>query len=277
MNPSASRVLLTGARGGIGQAMAQALRTRGVEVLGVSRHADSASQPNSAGITWVVADLTTPDGVATVAQAAAQWGANVVVHAAGLPAFGPLASTTPQQMEQVLRCNLLAPMALTQALLPHLARAPQARVVFVGSALGRIGLPGFALYGASKAGLHGFAEALRREWADTNIRVQILAPRSTRTAFNSPAVTAYNEATGAAMDSPQDVAQALLDLLEGGHAERFMGWPERLAVRLNAWAGPLLDSVFRKHSRYLNQIAPTPTPTPSSKPTPTPAPSRSPS
>ena len=70
-------------------------------------------------------------------------------------------------MQAVLQANLLAPMLLTQALLPHLLRQPRAQVVFVGSALGRIGLPGFSVYGASKAGLHGFAEALRRELADT--------------------------------------------------------------------------------------------------------------
>ena len=113
-------------------------------------------------------------------------------------------------MQAVLQANLLAPMLLTQALLPHLRGQPRAQVVFVGSALGRIGLPGFSVYGASKSGLHGFAEALRRELAGTPVRVQILAPRSTRTDFNGPAVDAYNRATGTAMDRPEVVAEALL-------------------------------------------------------------------
>lgn len=250
-------MLLTGASGGIGQAMTLALQARGCAVLGVSR------QPQRGGPTWLAADLTSTQGVAEVSQAAAAWGANVLVHAAGQPAFGSLADTTPEQMDQVLRCNLWAPMALTRALLPHLAQQPQARVVFVGSVLARIGVPGFSLYGASKAGLHGFAEALRRELADTAVRVQILAPRGTRTAFNSRAVTAYNDATGSAMDPPDAVAQALLALLAGADAERFIGWPERLALRLNALAAPLLDAAFRKHSRHLRQAAAlhgTPTP-----------------
>jgi short-subunit dehydrogenase len=241
-----ARVLLTGAGGGIGRAMVQTLQDAGAAVLGVGRGA-AATRP--AGTSWLQADLTTDIGVAEIARAAADWGANVVVHAAGVPAFGPLSATPAAQMQAVLHANLLAPMRLTQALLPQLRRLPLAQVVFVGSALGRIGLPGFSVYGASKAGLHGFAEALRRELADTPVRVQILGPRSTRTGFNNAAVEAYNRATGTAMDTPEAVAAALLQLIESEAAERFLGFPERLAVRLNGLLGALLDGSFSRHRR----------------------------
>jgi short-subunit dehydrogenase len=132
-----------------------------------------------------------------------------------------------------------------------LLRQPRAQIVFVGSALGRIGLPGFSVYGASKAGLHGFAEALRRELNGTPVRVQILGPRSTRTGFNDAAVEAYNRATGTAMDRPEAVAAALLQLIESEAAERFLGFPERLAVRLNGVLGAWLDGSFAKHRRSL--------------------------
>jgi short-subunit dehydrogenase len=160
-------------------------------------------------------------------------------------------------MQAVLQANLLAPMQLTQALLPQLQRQPRAQIVFVGSALGRIGLPGFSLYTASKAGLHGFAEALRRELADTPVRVQLLAPRSTRTAFNDAATESYNRATGTASDSPQQVAQALLALIGSEAAERYIGWPERLGVRLGGAFPPLLDSSFKKHRDQLAAVSPT--------------------
>jgi short-subunit dehydrogenase len=251
MKAADARVLLTGASGGIGRAMAQALQGAGAAVLGVGR---AAASPMAPGMDWVQADLTTATGVTTVAAAAADWRANVVVHAAGVPAFGPLAGASPAQMQAVLQANLLAPMQLTQALLPQLRRLPQAQIVFVGSALGRIGLPGFSVYGASKAGLHGFAEALRRELADTSVQVQILGPRSTRTAFNGAAVEAYNQATGTAMDTPAAVAAALLRLIETEAAERFLGFPERLAVRLNGVLGALLDGSFAKHRRSLPAV-----------------------
>jgi short-subunit dehydrogenase len=239
-----ARVLLTGAQGGIGRAMAEALRGAGATVLGVGRGAGPGP--------WVQADLATVDGLAAVTGAATTFGANVVVHAAGVPAFGALSTLTPEQIDRVVRLNLLVPMQLTQALLPRLRTLPQAQIVFVGSALGRIGLPGFSAYGASKAGLHGFAEALRRELADTGVKVQILGPRSTRTAFNDAAVEAYNRATGTAMDSPEVVASALLALIEGEAAERFIGFPERLGVRLNGVLGARLDGSFRRHRRHLS-------------------------
>jgi short-subunit dehydrogenase len=245
-----ARVLLTGASGGIGQASARALQQAGARLMGVGR-AD-ASGPG--GMDWVRADLGTAAGLAAVTEAAADWGANVLVHAAGVPCFGPLRAVPPVQLQAVLQTNLLAPMLLTQRLLPHLLRQPRAQVVFVGSALGRIGLPGFSVYGASKAGLHGFAEALRRELNGSSVRVQILGPRSTRTAFNDPAVEVYNQETGTAMDGPEAVAAALLALIENEAAERFLGFPERLAVRLNGLLGALLDGSFVQHRRSLPAV-----------------------
>ena len=246
-----ARVLLTGAGGGIGGATAQVLRAAGAQVMGVGRAPESAQPEVSA---WVCADLGTEAGIATTTAAAAAWRANVVVHAAGVPGFGALPAVSAGRLEEVLRVNLLAPIRLTQSLLPHLLREPRAQVVFVGSALGRIGLPGFSVYGASKAGLHGFAEALRRELADTPVRVQILGPRSTRTALNAAAVEQYNRATGTAMDRPEVVAEALLRLIESGDAERFLGFPERFAVRLNGLVGAWLDSAFASHRRSLRAL-----------------------
>ncbi len=256
MKTAGARVLLTGAGGGIGQAMAQALLQAGALVLGVGRGAQGPALPALAGtdLPWVQADLTTAQGVAAVAAAAASWRANVVVHAAGLPAFGPLAALPATQLHATLQTNLLAPMLLTQALLPQLLRQPQAQVVFVGSALGRIGVPGFSVYGASKAGLHGFAEALRRELAGTVVRVQTLAPRSTRTGFNSAAADAFNRATGTASDMPEIVARALVELIDSDAAERYIGWPERLAVRLNGVLGGLMDGGFNRHRQELQAL-----------------------
>lgn len=242
-----ARVLLTGASGGIGRAMAQTLQRAGAQVVGVGR-----GERGPDGLAWIRADLNAPGGPARIAELAAERRINVVVQAAGVPGFGALEAVAPARIEQVLRANLLAPMLLAQALLPQLRREPRAQLVFVGSALGRIGLPGFSVYGASKAGLHGFAEALRRELADGPVRVQILGPRSTRTPFNGAAVEAYNRATGTAMDTPEQVAEVLLALIESEAAEAFVGFPERLGVRLNGLLGARLDRSFAKHRRSLN-------------------------
>jgi short-subunit dehydrogenase len=190
--------------------------------------------------------------VAALVCAATSFGANVVVHGAGVPSFGRFEALGLQHLRRVMHTNLLAPMQLTQALLPHLRELPSAQVLFIGSALGGLGLPGFSAYSASKFGLRGFAEALRRELGDSRVRVQYLGPRSTHTAFNDAAVESYNRATGTAMDDPRVVADALLRLLHDDRcAERFLGWPEKLAVRLNALAPSWLDGAFARHRRSL--------------------------
>lgn len=250
MKAAQARVLLTGASGGIGRVLCATLRAHGAKVLGTGR----TDAPAGLCDAWVRADITTEAGIAAVTEATIRWRATVVVHAAGLPCFAPLAQTT--DIDSVLATNLIAPMRLTRALLPHLLAQSEAQVVFIGSALARIGLPGFALYGASKAGLHGFAESLRRELADTSVRVKTLAPRSTRTAFNDPSVAAFNQSTGTASDPPERVAQALIALLEGRRAERFIGFPEKFAVRLNGLLGGLMDGAFSRHRRALRQAGP---------------------
>lgn len=257
MKAADARVLLTGASGGIGRAMARALMQSGASVLLVGRSIpalttlqhdlDPAAQHTPERLHRHAADLCDPSALAGLCEAAQAWGVNVLIHNAGMPSFGRLDTLAPDALQQMLHTNLLAPMLLTQALLPHLQRQPRAQVICIGSALGRLGLPGYSAYCASKFGLRGFAEALRRELGDSPVRVQYLGPRSTRTDFNSASVQAYNQATGTASDPPEAVAQALLALLESEASERYLGFPETLAVRLNGLAPRLLDGAFRKH------------------------------
>lgn len=266
MKAAGARVLLTGASGGIGQAAAEALVGASASVMLVGRSPARLSAqarallreckgPMKPQVEWYAADLTRTASISGLAEVAAGWGANVVVHNAGLPGFGRLEALSATEMAQVLHLNLFVPMLLTQTLLPHLRALPEARILFVGSVLGRLGLPGYSVYSASKFGLRGFAESLRRELGDTRIGVQYLGPRSTRTAFNSEAVSHYNAATATAMDDPQSVARALVDLLESGAAEQFLGFPEKLAVRLNGLVPAWLDGAFTKHRASLPAIS----------------------
>jgi short-subunit dehydrogenase len=266
MKPTEARVLLTGASGGIGQATARALLAAGAAVLLVGRSAERLEQQaqqlvqagaDTSRVRWAQADINRAGDRALLVREAQRLDCNVVIHNAGLPAFGRLGALDAEEIDNVLHTNLLAPMLLTQALLPRLQGLPAAQVVFVGSVLGSIGLPGFSVYSASKFGLHGFAQALRRELAGTKVQVQYIGPRSTDTGFNDPAVRHYNQATGTAQDTPDVVAQEILRLLQDGAAERFLGFPEKLAVRLNGLVPQWLDGSFRRHRDSL----PTPTPT----------------
>ena len=261
MKAADARVVITGAAGGIGQAVAQALLKAGASVLLLGRSAerleelarqlqrDTGADPSR--MEQQVADLMRVEDLNILSVLAAVWGCNVLIHNAGLPSFGRLQDETPEQVAAVMQTNLIAPMLLTRCLLPHLLSQPAAQVLCVGSALGAVGLPGYSVYSASKFGLRGFAQALRRELAETVVRVQYLGPRATKTAFNSEAAEAYNRATGTASDRPERVAAELIALLESGAAERFVGYPEKIAARLNGLAPSLLDGSFKRHSRLL--------------------------
>ncbi|KQT10878.1 SDR family oxidoreductase [Ramlibacter sp. Leaf400] len=258
MKAGEARVLLTGATGGIGRPVAARLLQAGARVLLAGRSPARLAalardlEPTQAGrCDWHEADLVEPASIETLARAGAQWRCNVVVHAAGAPAFGPAGSIPVPAIQRVLDTNLLGPMLLTQAMLPHLARLARSQVIFIGSVLGAIGLPGYAAYCASKFGLRGYAQSLRRELGGGPVRVQYLGPRSTRTAFNAAAVEAYNRATGTAMDDPARVADEVLRVLEDEAAERFVGFPERLGVRLNGAVPGWLDRSFAPHRRAL--------------------------
>lgn len=275
MKPVEARILLTGASGGIGQAAATRLVAAGASVMLVGRSpARLAAQARAlvrdrgaarGQVEWYAADLTRVASLAGISEVAAGWGCNVVVHGAGVPGFGRLESFDTAALEQVLQLNLLAPMLLTQALLGHLRSLPAAQVICIGSVLGALGLPGFSVYCASKFGLRGFAQALRRELADSCVQVQYLGPRSTRTPFNSADVESYNRATGTAMDEPEVAAKALLELIESGASECFLGFPEKLAVRLNGLAPAWLDGAFDKNRRSLPATALVRTPGPQSR------------
>lgn len=257
-------VVLTGATGGIGAAIARALAPRSRAMLLVGRDPDKlaalagelAARHPSVALRTVSADLNSADGRASVVSAAEglPGGVNLLVNNAGVSELAWFADQSDAAVERIVHTNLLAPMLLVRALLPLLLRPTRARIVNVGSILGDIGHPGSVAYCASKFALRGFTEALRRELAGSTVKVQYLAPRATRTGLNSPAQVALNAELGVASDAPEVVAQVLVELLDGRCSERHMGWPERLFVRINRMLPSLVDSsltrqlpVIRRH------------------------------
>lgn len=166
MELNGSRVLVTGASGGIGDALVGQLCTAGAQVLAVGRDADKLAAAQGRfphALRALAADLATPAGVDAVAAAARDFGGvDCVVQAAGLNRFGLVEQQDDEAIAAQVALNLVAPMLLTRRLLPLLRERPRALLLFVGSTFGAIGYPGFAPYSASKFGLRGFAEALRR-------------------------------------------------------------------------------------------------------------------
>ena len=176
-------VLVTGTSSGIGRATAVHLASRGMRVLaGVRREEDGASiracSPEL--ITPVVLDVTDPAAPGRVRELAEEHGLYGLVNNAGVTVQGPIEFLEPDDMRRQLEINVVAPVALTAAVLPAL-RASKGRIVIVGSIGGRMALPFVAPYHASKFALEGVADSLRMEVKPFGIEVALVEPGSVKT------------------------------------------------------------------------------------------------
>ncbi len=236
--------VITGATGGIGRAITVRLLREGWSVLLVARNSQRLTQWRQQWMTelqirddnrigWLALDLQQPSSMAELQTflCARQSSLDLVVQAAGCQHFSWLNQQTDAQLEQQLQLNLLAPLRLARMVLPLLGQ--NGTLVNIGSSFGEIGFPGFVPYCASKAGLAMATEALAREVGPQGPRICLLAPRATDTELNSDAVCQMNRALGNRTDTPQQVAEELMLLLTGRQTRRFIGWPEKLFVRLN--------------------------------------------
>ena len=271
MKPEDIRALITGGGGGIGGAIAAELLARGAAVLLVDRDKGAlvaaAQRHSSFGdrVSTIAADLTVAGDRRRVCEMAMDWrgGVNVLINNAGVNHFVMFEDQPTTQIDAAIAVNLVAPLHLCRDLLAHLARQSEACILNTGSVFGAIGYPGYAVYSATKFALRGFTQALRRELAGTSVRIQYLAPRATRTGINGAAVERMNAELRVAMDPPELVARAACRMLERGHLEAVVGWPEKFFARVNAIAPRLVDRALRRQLPVIRRhAAPTVRPAP---------------
>jgi len=251
-------LLLTGASGGIGQAIARELDKTDVHLLLTGRNREkleSLQQSLSGDHQLIIADINTPEGRDAIVEHCQQVNLKLFVNASGILDFQLYEQQDSQSIENMVATNLLSPMLLCQRLIPTLKDHQEAAIINIGSIFGSIGHPGFTAYCASKFGLRGFTEALQRELADSPIKVSYLAPRATKTDLNSSAVTALNEALGNTTDSPEQVAGEIMHILSGNQKQRYMGWPEKLFVRLNGLFPGIVHGALVKKLPIIRQYA----------------------
>jgi short-subunit dehydrogenase len=240
-------ILLTGASGGIGAEIAKLLSAHGATLIlvGLSQaELDDLNKQLGDKHYVIEADISTELGRNTILSSCQQYQdmIDIVVNIAGIGQFSLFSDLDEDRIAAIININLTSTILLTQTLLPLLLSRPQAQIVNIGSILGSIGFPGSSVYCASKFGIRGFSEALRRELLDTSVSVRYFAPRATKTAINDDKVVAMNAELGTKMDNAADVAQQLLDFLTAENATKYLGWPEKLFVRINS----LLPSVVEK-------------------------------
>jgi short-subunit dehydrogenase len=211
--------LITGASRGIGAATARLLAARGYALVLAARSeaaltALAAGLAAAAGVPVAVVptDVRSAAALRHLADAAlARFGrVDVLLHNAGVVHPGVLvAELDDEQVAAVLQTNLLAPIELTRALLPAMLGRGSGWIGFVSSVGGQIALPSAAMYSATKAGMDGFAHALRREVGGRGIAVSVISPGFVRTRLTEEVERLFG-GLRLPMDRPETVARAIL-------------------------------------------------------------------
>ncbi len=233
-------VLLTGASGGIGAAIARGVAERGARLLLSGRRAQ-ALDPLAAelGATAVVADLADRDDVTRLANAAQAAGVDVLIANAAVPASGVLGDFTLAQIDRMLDVNLRAPIALADALAPGMIARGRGHLVFIGSLSGKTASPASSIYSATKFGLRGFALGLREDLRPHGVGVSVIAPGFIRDA-GMFADTGVRLPPGVGTRSPQEVSAAVIAAIEHNRAELDVA---PLGLRLGAAFGAVAPGV----------------------------------
>ena len=259
-----SRIVVTGAAGGIGNVLTRQLLEQGAKLAIVDRDPEqlavlaSATNLESQGGLVITADLSSATGIESIRDGiASHWNAevDVIIHAAGIMDFAPFEDMQADTIHHMMAINLEAPIQLSRVLLPAMLSRGIGRIVFVGSILGKLGMPYFSTYTASKFALRGFAEALRREIYGSGVGVSYIGPRSVKTRLNAGAVERMAQATGMSMDEPELVASRIIQVIMKDQNEVHMGFPESLFVKVNSLFPKLIDKGLRSQQKVMEPFA----------------------
>jgi short-subunit dehydrogenase len=220
MNLSGRKALLTGATGGLGRAIAQAMAERGARLALSARNREAlealAAELPGSGHEVLPADLAEPDAAERLAAAAA--GTEILVANAGLPGAGKLDEFSAEEVKRALRVNLEAPMLLARALYPTMLEAGSGHLVFVASLSGKAASPRSSVYNATKFGLRGFALGLRADLAPKGIGVSLVSPGFIREA-GMFADAGAKPPPGMGTASPAQVGAATVKAIERNKVE----------------------------------------------------------
>ena len=219
---------VTGASSGIGAALAQALSASGAKVILSGRNVqalDGVAENLNHGSLVLPFEATEFAQIPALSERAAQWakaqgrGIDGLVNNAGISQRSLAVDTAFKVYQRIIDVDLLAPIALTQAVLPRMVAAGGGHIVGISSVAGIVGSPLRSAYSAAKFGLIGYHDSVRAETAHLGIKVLVVAPGSVRTEVSKNALDADAKPRGfsdAAIDNgmpPADAARRILDAL----------------------------------------------------------------
>jgi short-subunit dehydrogenase len=211
------KVLITGATGGLGAAIARAFGARGADLILSGRRIDVLRPlATELGGRPVACDLGDRDAVGRLAADALD--VDVLVLNAALPASGVFTELSQEQIDTMVEVNLRAPIALARAIAPAMVERGRGQIVFISSLSGKAAAPASSMYSATKFGLRGFALSLREDLRGAGVGVSVVLPGFIRDA-GMFADAGVSLPFGVGTKTPEDVADAVLRCVEHNRAE----------------------------------------------------------
>lgn len=217
MQISGSTVLLTGATGGIGHAIARALAPRGAKLILTGRRSE-VLEPLAAetGGRALAVDLSDREELNRLLAESSE--VDILVANAALPASGTLDSFSVEEIDRALEVNLRAPIVIARELSNGMVSRGRGQLVFISSLAGKATSPRASIYSASKFGLRGFAGSLRTDLRQSGVGVSTVFP-----GFISDAGM-FAEANvqlpkGVGTSTPEEVADAVVTAIEKNRGE----------------------------------------------------------
>jgi len=220
---------ITGASSGIGEGLARALTARGASLILSGRNVAALETVarECADALVLPFEATEFDLIAGIAERAWQWKGRVdgLVNNAGITQRSLAVETEFSVYQKIIAVDLLAPIAMTQALLPKMVEAGGGRFVAISSVAGIVGSPLRSAYSAAKHGLIGYHDSVRAENEHLGIQVHVVAPGSIKTNVSRNALLADGSVRGisdSAIENgmlPADAAKAIMEAIETGKRE----------------------------------------------------------
>jgi short-subunit dehydrogenase len=233
VNLAGKTVLLSGATGGIGMAIARDMAGRGATLILSSRRQEAldelAGSLAGSGHRAIAADLAEEGAAERLVAQAGEF--DVLVANAALPASGKLDEFSQSELGRALRVNLEAPIRMARELLPSWRERGSGHFVFVSSLAGKAASPRSSLYSATKFGLRGFSLGLRADLRSTGLSASVVLPGFIRDA-GMFADSGAKPPMGVGTSSPEEVAEGVARAVEDDRAEVEVA-PRRLRFLAN--------------------------------------------
>ena len=242
---SGKTALVTGATGGLGQAIARELGASGARLLVTGRRRETLDAlAAELGGRALPCDLTRVDETERLVEEARE--VDIAVLNAGLPAAGSIDQFTATELDRILAVNLRAPILIARGLVPRMVERGSGHIVFVGSLSGEVATHGNVVYSATKFGLHGFARGLRSELHGAGVMVSTVIPGFIRDA-GMYADGGAELPKGVGTKRPEDVGAAVVRTLHSSRREVRVAAPGlRIATRLGVIFPGLVGPVSRR-------------------------------